>query len=98
MDSSSKKTLAFCVVLLLLVAGAAALVKYGPWGKSPPAADGKDRDHEPVTPFVADQVVRVPFIFWGGDAATFHANGGLETQPDSVFGKLGLKLSLTPGD
>src|SRR6266478_2632345 len=43
-------------------------------------------------------VLEVPFIFWGGDVATFHANGGLETTPDSLFGKQGLKLKLVPGD
>src|SRR5690348_4646586 len=37
------------------------------------------------------QEVEVPFIFWGGDVATFHANGGLETTADSLFGKKGLK-------
>src|SRR5713226_6032647 len=45
-----------------------------------------------------DTVLEVPFIFWGGDVATFHANGGLETTPDSLFGKQGLKLKLVPGD
>ena len=43
-------------------------------------------------------VVEVPFIFWGGDVATFHANGGLETRDNSLFGKHGLKCKLTPGD
>ena len=32
----------------------------------------------------------LPFIFWGGDVATFLANGGLDTKPDTTFGKLGL--------
>jgi ABC-type nitrate/sulfonate/bicarbonate transport system substrate-binding protein len=49
-------------------------------------------------PFKSDQVYDVPFIFWGGDTATFQANGGLETQADSLFGKHGLKVKLTPGD
>jgi hypothetical protein len=40
----------------------------------------------------------VPFITWGGDAATFYANGGLDTKPDTIFGKLGFNLKLTPGD
>ncbi len=44
------------------------------------------------------EVVEVPFLTWGGDVATFHANGGLETRADSLFGKLGLKLKLTNGD
>jgi len=42
--------------------------------------------------------VNVPYITWGGDAATFYANGGLETKPDSIYGKSGLKLKLTVGD
>ena len=42
--------------------------------------------------------VSVPFITWGGDAATFRANGGLGTKSGSTYDKLGLKLKLTPGD
>lgn len=41
---------------------------------------------------------QVPFITWGGDVATFHANGGLKTTPSSVYGKAGLDLNLVPGD
>jgi len=41
---------------------------------------------------------QVPYITWGGDVATFHANGGLTTQKDSIFGKAGLDLKLVPGD
>src|SRR5437016_2822477 len=40
----------------------------------------------------------VPFILWGGDVATFHANGGLETKKDTLFQRHGLKLKLTRGD
>jgi ABC-type nitrate/sulfonate/bicarbonate transport system substrate-binding protein len=43
-------------------------------------------------------VLEVPFLTWGGDAATFLANGGKETTPDSIFGKMGLKLKLVNGD
>lgn len=42
--------------------------------------------------------VQVPFITWGGDVATFYANGGLTTTPTSIYGKMGLKLKLVPGD
>lgn len=42
--------------------------------------------------------VSVPFIVWGGDMATFYANGGLETASGSIFQKQGLNLKLTPGD
>ncbi len=40
----------------------------------------------------------VPFITWGGDMATFYANGGLQTQKGTIFGKQGLNLKLVPGD
>ena len=42
--------------------------------------------------------LEVPYITWGGDVATFLANGGLVTQPGSVYDKLGLKIKLTAGD
>ena len=42
--------------------------------------------------------LQVPFITWGGDVATFHANGGLKTSRGSIFQKQGLNLDLTPGD
>lgn len=40
----------------------------------------------------------VPFITWGGDMVTFYANGGLETKPNTIFAKQGLKLRLAAGD
>ena len=40
----------------------------------------------------------LPFITWGGDVATFHGNGGIDTTPDSIFGQAGLEFTLTPGD
>jgi len=43
--------------------------------------------------------LQVPFILWGGDAATFLANGNsLTTKPESIFQKQGLNLKLVPGD
>jgi outer membrane protein OmpA-like peptidoglycan-associated protein len=42
--------------------------------------------------------VQAPFIVWGGDVATFHANGGLKTAPGSIYQKQGLNLKLVPGD
>lgn len=47
---------------------------------------------------VAGGTVQVPYITWGGDVATFHANGGLTTKKDSIYDKSGLKLKLVPGD
>ncbi|MFO1064164.1 MAG: ABC transporter substrate-binding protein [Pirellulales bacterium] len=40
----------------------------------------------------------VPYITWGGDVATFHANGGLKTTGDSEYKRLGLDIQLVPGD
>lgn len=43
--------------------------------------------------------IPLPFILWGGEAATFHANGNaLTTQPGSIFANQGLNFKLTPGD
>lgn len=49
------------------------------------------------SPSTSDEVL-MPYIFWGGDFATFYANGGLTTQPGSIYGKLGLKIKLYAGD
>ncbi|MFN0058185.1 MAG: ABC transporter substrate-binding protein [Planctomycetota bacterium] len=46
----------------------------------------------------AGPIISVPYITWGGDVATFHANGGLETKAGSIYDQLGLKLKLVPGD
>lgn len=41
----------------------------------------------------------LPFILWGGEAATFHGNGlSLTTKPGTIFAGQGLNLRLTPGD
>ncbi len=42
--------------------------------------------------------LNVPYITWGGDMATFYANGGLKTKPGTIFAEQGLDLQLTPGD
>jgi hypothetical protein len=42
--------------------------------------------------------VQTPFIVWGGDVATFYANGGLKTKSGTIFSKQGLNLNLGPGD
>ena len=44
------------------------------------------------------QQVQVPFIVWGGDVPTFHANGGLKTKAGSIYNRQGLSLDLVPGD
>ena len=52
----------------------------------------------PVGPVKAAKPVEIPYITWGGDVATFHANGGLNTKSDSIYGKQGLQIKLTAGD
>ncbi len=42
--------------------------------------------------------LQVPYILWGGDYATFYANGGLETSNGTIYDRLGLDINLTPGD
>ena len=51
-----------------------------------------------VAPVQQMSPLQVPFIVWGGDMATFYANGGLSTKPGTIFAQQGLSLSLTPGD
>ena len=65
----------------------------------------EDLGAAPVGDVQKTDVLQVPFIFWGGDVATFLANGDLKTKHDdlttksgSPFDALGLKLKLTPGD
>ena len=40
----------------------------------------------------------VPYIVWGGEAALFYANGGLQTKSGSILAQQGLNLKLVPGD
>lgn len=42
--------------------------------------------------------LQLPYITWGGDVATFHANGGLQTASGSIFDKQGLKFNMKAGD
>ena len=51
-----------------------------------------------VAPVTQTSPLQVPFITWGGDMATFYANGGLATKSGTLFQKQGLNLKLVPGD
>jgi ABC-type nitrate/sulfonate/bicarbonate transport system substrate-binding protein len=42
--------------------------------------------------------VQVPYLTWGGDVATFLANGDMKTQKGSIYDKLGLEMQLVAGD
>lgn len=44
------------------------------------------------------KTVQVPYILWGGDIATFVANGDLKTQAGTIYQKAGLDMQLVPGD
>lgn len=52
----------------------------------------------PVGDMSPSKPMQVPYITWSGDVATFHANGGLTTTKDSIFGKSELDLKFVPGD
>jgi len=51
-----------------------------------------------VGPVSQTSPMSVPFITWGGDMATFYANGGLRTQPGSIFARAGFDIQLEAGD
>jgi hypothetical protein len=51
-----------------------------------------------VGPVSGEGTLQVPYILWGGDFATFHANGGLSTASGSLFAQQGLSLQLVKGD
>ncbi len=52
----------------------------------------------PIQPVAAGKQITVPYITWGGDVATFLANGGLTTETGSIFQAAGLQVRLVPGD
>ncbi len=79
--------LAFAL-LLLISHPADAQQRFSELVGNVPVQDVRD-----VTP------LKIPFITWGGDVATFHANGeSLLTANGSTYQQMGLKLQLTPGD
>ncbi|MEQ1828926.1 MAG: ABC transporter substrate-binding protein [Pirellula sp.] len=66
-------------------------------------AIGQERFSELVGPVRIGNVakggsVQVPYILWGGDVATFLANGDLKTKPSTIFQQSGLDMQLVPGD
>lgn len=51
-----------------------------------------------VRPVASEKMITVPYITWGGDVATFLANGDLKTQAGSLYQKSGLSVQLVAGD
>jgi hypothetical protein len=47
---------------------------------------------------VQQGAIQLPLILWGGDLPFLIANGGVDTKPDSIYGKMGLKIKITHGD
>jgi outer membrane protein OmpA-like peptidoglycan-associated protein len=86
MKTSAGKTRVAIALLLIAAAGGGAQTFQELAG---PVKVGDVKEAGPV---------QVPFIVWGGDVATFHANGGLKTAPASIYGKQGLSLNMVPGD
>jgi ABC-type nitrate/sulfonate/bicarbonate transport system substrate-binding protein len=98
-------------IVALLLAGLLALAS-GPLAckgtRSVPNPNPKgDQKDEPIDPnkrdpkvadFKMGDTLEVPFILWGGDVATFYANGGLKPKKGTLFEKQGLKLNLVRGD
>ncbi len=84
----AKKSIMACVALVLATAAAPAQ----------PRLFSDLVGAAPVGPVKAGGALQVPFIIWGGDMATFYANGGLKTRSGTIFQKQGLNLNLTPGD
>src|SRR5205814_8721841 len=58
-----------------------------------PKNGGPQRKAEVKDLALGDEL-EVPYILWGGDVATFLANGGKTTTAGSAFDKQGLKLRL----
>ncbi len=94
--------------LAALLLGAGLLAGSG-CGGSQPAAPGQPATERPplegaslrkddVNDLVAGDVLQVPYILWGGDVATFLANGGETTAAGSIFDKHGLHIKLVRGD
>jgi len=87
------KRLALFGLAVLCLAAATASAQVEPFSKKVGKVDIKD-----VKKLPESGSFEMPYILWGGDVATFHANGGTETKDGTLFAKQGLKLSLVPGD
>jgi hypothetical protein len=51
-----------------------------------------------IGPVSKSKQLQLPYITWGGDVATFHANGGLQTTQGSIFAQQGLSFDMQPAD
>jgi ABC-type nitrate/sulfonate/bicarbonate transport system substrate-binding protein/outer membrane protein OmpA-like peptidoglycan-associated protein len=65
-------------------------------GPANPAA--RPVSSKPVGEIVAGDAMKVPYLLWGGDMATFHGNGGVRTRKGTAFDQRGLVLELFDGN
>jgi hypothetical protein len=90
-----KKFLAFGV----LVAAVVGVVSAQPQTSPTVPHFGQTVGQVQVKAVDASAEMPVPYLTWGGDVATFLANGGGgSTQPGSVYADAGLKLKMVNGD
>jgi outer membrane protein OmpA-like peptidoglycan-associated protein len=47
---------------------------------------------------VQGEAIQVPYILWGGDMATFYANGGEKTREGTIMANQGLVLNMVDGN
>ena len=87
-----KRIITFAVALAMCIGSAQAQTK------SDKTAKELIGDYTVGDVAVTKSPQQLPIILWGGEAATFWANGGTITTADSIFGKAGLSFKLTPGD
>src|SRR5262245_1713893 len=99
------RTAALIVAAGCLVLAACPARRAGPVPVAPPKplASGVGVESvvlhkEDVKDLAAGDVLQLPYILWGGDVATFLANGGESTREGGIFAKHGLKLNLVRGD
>jgi ABC-type nitrate/sulfonate/bicarbonate transport system substrate-binding protein/outer membrane protein OmpA-like peptidoglycan-associated protein len=72
------------------------------WMALPGASSAQEKFKSLVGPLqvgpVAKGTVQVPYLTWGGDVATFLANGDMKTKKGSIYDKQGLEMQLVGGD
>lgn len=73
---------------LILAFGLVALCFLGIKAEAPQTKTYESRLGKIDIGNVNEGAIQVPFITWGGDVATFHANGGLITSKDSLYENL----------
>lgn len=83
----------------LIQAGTLSLLALGLAASSAQAKNFKELVGDVKAESVKDkEFLEAPYLTWGGDVATFYANGGKKTADGSIFGGMGLKVECVNGD